>query len=132
MVNPSAAIMSINAASEALKQGHNVTYFAAGDGVRILLNDVIKNLHTVPAHGGGFGKISQMAENLFFDFSNFRFNGAMEIGNSGSFSPMIRHGEYDSGEFLSPIENSLENLSLEIVLLARGLSSIGYRWKHFA
>ena len=43
----------------------------------------------------------------------------MEIGNSGSFSPMIRHGEYDSGEFLSPIENSLENLSLEIVLLAK-------------
>ena len=52
MVNPSAAIMSINAASEALKQGHNVTYFAAGDGVRILLKDVIKNLHTVTAHGG--------------------------------------------------------------------------------
>ena len=30
MTNPSAAIMSINAASEALKQGHDVTYFAAG------------------------------------------------------------------------------------------------------
>jgi hypothetical protein len=66
------------------------------------------------------------------ELSNFRFNGAMEIGNSGSFSPMMRHGEYDSGEFLSPMENSLENLSLEIVLLARGRSSIGYRWKHFA
>ena len=70
MVNPSAAIMSINAASEALKQGHSVTYFAAGDGGRILLKDVIKNLHTVTAHGGRFGKISQMAENLFLEFSN--------------------------------------------------------------
>ena len=69
MVNPSAAIMSINAASEALKQGHSVTYFAAGDGVRILLKDVIKNLHTVTPHGGGFGKISQMAENLLLEFS---------------------------------------------------------------
>lgn len=66
------------------------------------------------------------------ELSNLRLKGAMEIGNSGSFSPMIRHGEYDSGEFLSPIENSLENLSLEIVLLARGRSSIGFRWKHFA
>ena len=28
MVNPSAAIMSIHAASEALSQGHDVTYFA--------------------------------------------------------------------------------------------------------
>ncbi len=66
------------------------------------------------------------------ELSNFRFNGAIEIGNSGSFSPRIRQGEYDSGEFLSPIENSLENLSLEIVLLARGRSSIGIRLKHFA
>ena len=55
----------------------------------------------------------------------------MEIGNSGSFSPMIRHGEYDSGEFLSPIENSLENLSLEMVLLARGRSSIGLSMEAF-
>ena len=44
-INPSAAMMSIFTASEALKQGHNVTYFAAGDGVRILLKDVIENLH---------------------------------------------------------------------------------------
>ena len=83
MVNPSAAIMSINAASEALKQGHNVTYFAAGDGVRILLKDVIKNLHTVTAHGGGFGKISQMAENLFLDFSNL--GGIIHV-SEGSFA----------------------------------------------
>ena len=66
------------------------------------------------------------------ELSNFRCKGAIEIGNSGSLSPRIRQGENDSGEFLSPIENSLENLSLEIVLLARGRSSIDSRWKHFA
>ena len=52
MENPSAAIMSINAASEALNQGHSLTYFAVGDGVRILLKDVIHNLHAVTPHGG--------------------------------------------------------------------------------
>ena len=83
MVNPSAAIMSINAASEALKQGHSVVYFAAGDGVRILLKDVIKNLHTVTAHGGRFGKISQMAENLFLEFSN---QGGIIHVSEGSFA----------------------------------------------
>ena len=51
MVNPSAAIMSIHAASEALSQGHDVTYFAAGDGVKILMKNVIRNLHTVTHHG---------------------------------------------------------------------------------
>ena len=83
MVNPSAAIMSINAASEALKQGHSVTYFAAGDGVRILLKDVIKNLHTVTPHGGGFGKISQMAENLLLEFSK---EGGFIHVSEGSFA----------------------------------------------
>jgi hypothetical protein len=77
-------------------------------------------------------RVDTSIEEGILELSNFRFNGAMEIGNSGSFSLMMRHGEYDSGEFLSPMENSLENLSLEIVLLARGRSSIGYRWKHFA
>ena len=83
MENPSAAIMSINASSEALNQGHIVTYFAAGDGVRILLKDVIKNLHTVTTHGGGFGKISQMAENLLLEFSN---NGGIIHVSEGSFA----------------------------------------------
>ena len=83
MENPSAAIMSINASSEALNQGHIVTYFAAGDGVRILLKDVIKNLHTVTSHGGGFGKISQMAENLLLEFSN---NGGIIHVSEGSFA----------------------------------------------
>ena len=45
MINPSAAIMSVHAANEALKQGHKVIYFVAGDGVRILINDVINNLN---------------------------------------------------------------------------------------
>ena len=39
--NPSAALMSIHAASEALNQGHDVIYFAAADGVQILMKDVI-------------------------------------------------------------------------------------------
>ena len=64
-INPSAAMMSIFTASEALKQGHNVTYFAAGDGVRILIKDFIENLHTVTLHGGGTGKISQMQKTYY-------------------------------------------------------------------
>lgn len=83
MVNPSAAFMSIHAASQALKQGHEVTYFAAGDGVRILLKDVIKNLHTVTPHGGRFGKISQMAESLLMEFSD---NGGVIHVSEGSFA----------------------------------------------
>ena len=70
MINPSAAMMSVHAANEALKQGHKVIYFVAGDGVRILINDVINNLHTVTPHGGGFGKISQMAKKKLLEFSN--------------------------------------------------------------
>jgi len=77
-------------------------------------------------------RVDTSKEEGITELSNFRFNGAMGIGKSGSFSLTMRHGEYDSGEFRSPIENSLENLSLEIVLLARGRSSIGCRLKHFA
>jgi len=83
MINPSAAIMSINAANEALKQGHKVIYFAAGDGVRILMNDVLNNLHTVTPHGGGFGKISQMAKKKLLEFSN---NGGVIHVSEGSFN----------------------------------------------
>ena len=82
-INPSAAMMSIFIASEALKQGHNVTYFAAGDGVRILLKDVIENLHTVTPHGGGIGKISQMAKDLLLEFSK---NGGLFHVSEGSFA----------------------------------------------
>jgi len=82
-INPSAAMMSIFTAGEALKQGHNVTYFAAGDGVRILLKDVIENLHTVTPHGGGTGQISQMAKDLLLEFSN---NGGIIHVSEGSFA----------------------------------------------
>ena len=82
-INPSAAIMSINAASEALKQGHDVTYFAAGDGVKILLKGVIENLHTVTPHGGGTGKISQMAKESLLEFSK---NGGIIHVSEGSFA----------------------------------------------
>ena len=81
--NPSAAMMSIFAASEALKQGHDVTYFAAGDGVRILLKDVIENLHTVTPHGGGTGKTSQMAKDLLLEFSK---NGGIIHVSEASFA----------------------------------------------
>ena len=83
MINPSAAMMSVHAANEALKQGHKVIYFVAGDGVRILINDVINNLHTVTPHGGGFGKISQVAKKKLLEFSN---NGGVIHVSEGSFN----------------------------------------------
>ena len=46
------------------------------------MKDVIRNLHTVTSHGGGFGKISQMAENLLLEFSN---NGGVIHVSEGSF-----------------------------------------------
>lgn len=82
MTNPSSAIMAIHTASEALTQGHQVTFFAAGDGVRILMKDVIQNLHTVTRHGGGSPKISQMAIQKLLDFSN---NGGVIHVSEGSF-----------------------------------------------
>ena len=59
-------------------------------------------------------------------------NGAIEMGKSGSSSPITNHGENDAGSFLSPRENSLENLSLDITSLPIGRSTIGCPWKHFA
>ena len=82
MSNPSAAMMSINTASEALNQGHNVVYFAAGDGVKILMKDVIRNLHTVTSHGGNTNNISKRAEKLLTEFSN---NGGVIHVSEGSF-----------------------------------------------
>ncbi len=82
MVNPSAAIMSIHAASEALNQGHDVTYFAAGDGVKILLKNVIRNLHTVTHHGGNTDRISKMAGRKLLEFSK---NGGIIHVSAGSF-----------------------------------------------
>jgi predicted peroxiredoxin len=74
--------MSINTASEALNQGHNVVYFAAGDGVKILMKDVIRNLHTVTSHGGNTNNISKRAEKLLTEFSN---NGGIIHVSEGSF-----------------------------------------------
>ena len=82
MVYPSAAIMSIHAASEALIQGHDVTYFAAGDGVKILMMNVITNIHTVTHHGGNSDRISKMAMNKLLEFSN---NGGTIHVSAGSF-----------------------------------------------
>ena len=82
MSNPSAAMMSINTASEALNQGHNVIYFAAGDGVKIFMKDVIRNIHTVTSHGGNTNNISKRAEKLLTEFSN---NGGVIHVSEGSF-----------------------------------------------
>ena len=82
MSNPSAAMMSINTASEALNQGHDVIFFAAGDGVKILMEDVISNVHTVTFHGGNSDRISQMAKKLLIDFSK---NGGIIHVSEGSF-----------------------------------------------
>ena len=83
MENPSSAIMSIAAATEALRQGHSVTYFAAGDGTKILIKDVIRSLHTVTVLGGGTSKISEKMEKSLIDFSN---NGGLIHISEGSIS----------------------------------------------
>ena len=85
MKNPSAAMMSIAAASEALKQKHSVVFFAAGDGTKILIKDVINNLHTVTSLGRGISgdsnKISQMLKKAIIEFSN---NGGVIHISEGS------------------------------------------------
>ena len=85
MKNPSAAMMSIAAASEALKQKHSVVFFAAGDGTKILIKDVINNLHTVTSLGrgvsGGSNKISQMLKKALIEFS---INGGVIHISEGS------------------------------------------------
>ena len=68
MENPSSAIMSIAAATEALRQGHSVTYFAAGDGPKIFIKDVIRSLHTVTVLGGGTSKISEKNGKITYRF----------------------------------------------------------------
>ena len=82
MINPSAAMMSVNTASEALKQGHNVVFFAAGDGVKILMKDIIQNLHNVSFHGGNTGRLSFRMESLLTEFSS---NGGIIHVSEGSF-----------------------------------------------
>ena len=83
MKNPSAAAMSIAAASEALKQNHSVTFFAAGDGTKILIKDVIKNIHTVTCCSGATNKFSLWLEKSIIEFSN---NGGIIHISEGSIS----------------------------------------------
>ena len=83
MKNPSAAAMSIAAASEALKQNHSVTFFAAGDGTKIFIKDVIKNIHTVTSFSGATNKFSQWLEKSIIEFSN---NGGIIHISEGSIS----------------------------------------------
>ena len=101
MVNPSAAMMSINTASEALAQGHNVIFFAAGDGVKILMKEVIGNLHTVTFLGGNTTNISKRAEKLLIDFSA---NGGVIHVSEGSF---VTYGvnQNNSKDFLIDVYN---------------------------
>jgi predicted peroxiredoxin len=111
MNNPSAAMMSIHAANEALKQGHKVIYFAAGDGVRILIKDVINNLHTVTPHGGGFGKISQMAKKKLIEFSN---NGGIIHVSEGSFNTFgINQNNYN--DHLIDVQNIFWSYPKELI-----------------
>ena len=111
MINPSAAMMSIHAANEALKQGHKVIYFAAGDGVRILIKDVINNLHTVTPHGGGFGKISQMAKKKLLEFSN---NGGVIHISEGSINTYgINQNNYS--EHLIDVKNIYWSYPKELI-----------------
>jgi predicted peroxiredoxin len=111
MNNPSASMMSIHAANEALKQGHKVIYFAAGDGVRILIKDVINNLHTVTPHGGGFGKISKMAKKKLIEFSN---NGGIIHVSEGSFNTFgINQNNYN--DHLIDVKNIFWSYPKELI-----------------
>lgn len=99
--NPSAALMSIHAASEALSQGHEVTYFAAADGVQIFMKDVISNIHAATKHGGGDSKMSEMAISKLEQFS--REGGVIHV-SEGSF---MTYGvtQENASEMLIRVEN---------------------------
>jgi len=74
--------MSIHSVSEALNQWHEVIYFAAADGVQILMKDVISNIHAATKHGGGDSKMSEMAISKLKQFS--REGGIIHV-SEGSF-----------------------------------------------
>ena len=85
MKNPSAAMMSIAAASEALKQKHSVVFFAAGDGTKILIKDVINNLHTVTSLGRGVsGDSNKISQKLKQALIRFSINGGIIHISEGS------------------------------------------------
>ena len=93
--------MSIHAASEALSQGHEVTYFAAADGVQIFMKDVISNIHAATKHGGGDSKMSEMAVSKLEQFS--REGGVIHV-SEGSF---MTYGvtQENASEILIRVEN---------------------------
>ena len=93
--------MSIHAASEALSQGHEVTYFAAADGVQIFMKDVISNIHAATKHGGGDSKMSEMAMSKLEQFS--REGGVIHV-SQGSF---MTYGvtQENASEMLIRVEN---------------------------
>ena len=115
-VNPSAAIMAINTASEALAQGHSVVFFAAGDGVKILMKDVISNLHTVTFLGGNTNNISKRAEKLLIDFST---NGGVIHVSEGSF---ITYGvnQNNSKDLLINIHNINWSYPKQLIQVSSG------------
>ena len=62
-----------------------MVFFAAGDGTKILIKDVINNLHTVTSLGKAFSgdsnKISQILERALIEFS---INGGVVHISEGS------------------------------------------------
>jgi len=120
MTNPSAAMMSINTASEALKQGHNVVYFAAGDGVKILMKDIIQNLHNVSFHGGNTDRLSLRMESLLTEFSS---NGGIIHVSEGSF---LTYGvnQDNSSELLIKLSNINWSYPKQLIEISSGADTV--------
>ena len=59
-------------------------------------------------------------------------SGAIEIGNSGSFSDIISAGAHETGSPLSPREKSLADRCLAMTSRDSGLPSIDPRTRNFA
>jgi len=116
MTNPSAAMMSVNTASEALKQGHNVVYFAAGDGVKILMKDIIQSLHNVSFHGGNTDRLSLRMESLLTEFSS---NGGIIHVSEGSF---LTYGvnQDNSSELLIKLSNINWSYPKQLIEISSG------------
>ena len=108
MKNPSAAMMSI-AAAEDLKQKHSVVFFAAGDGTKILIKDVINNLHTVTSLGRGVSgdsnKISEMLKKAIIEFSNN--GGVIHISEGSILTYGVTQKNYKE-HLIGVIKNQLE------------------------
>ena len=66
------------------------------------------------------------------ELSLLKCSGAMEIGNSGSFSEITNAGAQDAGLPLSPREKSLADRCLAMTSRDSGLPSIVPRMRNFA